>query len=244
MVLVVSLGGYGCSAATPTLKSTGVDFRGLGGADAMAAAPAPVARLAATYEDEPIDAESSADPAVPAGRLMIYSARYELIVPARDDSIDRFLGWVEEAGGYLESRDDAEVTCRIPVDRFFPLLERVPALGRVVRESLNARDVTREVMDLDLRIDNAERARVRLLDLLERATDTEAILQIEKELRRLTEEIERMRGAVKFLRQQISYSTLTVVFHTDAPAVTSRRRHGSRFPWIEALGVDRVLGAF
>ncbi len=183
--------------------------------------------------------------AAPAERLMIYSARYEVLVANVTDGVRRFLEWVREDGGYLESRNDGEVTCRVPAERFDALLGRIPDLGTVLSESLEAQDVTRQSLDLTIRIENAERARQRLLDLLARADDIEATLKIEQELRRLTEELERMKAELKLLQSRIAFSTVTVAFRANAPAAAPvRRRTASRFPWLREVGIERVLDEF
>lgn len=240
---MIALGALGCSSgwsgahsrlALP-LAEAAAPARGFVADDASSAAvdKAPMASPA-----------PASGPRPPGDRLLIYTARYELLVANRDDAMVRFLGWVEEVGGYLQSREDGDVTCRIPADRFFPLLERVPSLGRVLRESLSTEDVTRQVVDLDLRLKIAQESRQRLLELLARASETEAILKIEQELRRLNEEIERMQGELKHLRERIAFSTLQVVFRGNAPTVRVPDREQSRFPWINEIGVDRVLEGF
>ncbi|MFG0316895.1 MAG: DUF4349 domain-containing protein [Planctomycetota bacterium JB042] len=178
-----------------------------------------------------------------AGRKMIYSARFGVLVPAVEDAVARLVGWVEESGGYLKERADGTVVCKVPVARFFPLLDRVRSMGVILSEALEAKDVTREMQDLEIRLDNARRSRTRLLDLLERATDVEAILKIEAELRRLTDEIERMEGALRLLTHQVEFSTLTVDFSSNAPAVRTRRGP-SRFVWVRSVGAERVLEGF
>ncbi len=227
-----------------------------------APAESKVARAAAGYASGESGLLSDGDGAAPAkrsagggtwgadaaaaatvGRKMIYSARFGVLVPAVEDAVVRLVGWVEESGGYLKERSDGTVVCKVPVARFFPLLDRVRSMGVILSEALEAKDVTREMQDLEIRLDNARRSRTRLLDLLERATEVEAILKIEAELRRLTEEIERMEGALRLLTHQVDFSTLTVDFSSNAPAVRTRRGP-SRFVWVRSVGAERVLEGF
>lgn len=240
----------GCASAMRESSAPGFASneaaRGALYSDAVAApmsppAPARTLDVEASGSDRAI-AESA--PSAP-GRLMIYRGHFEVLVGNVEDAVTRFLGMVEDAGGYLERRDDGDVTCRIPAARYFGLLDRVPSLGQVLRKALEAEDVTRQVTDLEIRLENAEVSRKRLLDLLATATETEAILKIEQELRRLTVEIEQMKASLTHLRDQIAYSTLRVTFHANAPEVRPpSRRGGSLFPWIDRIGAERVLGGF
>ncbi len=213
-----------------------------------AAAPAPSESLRSTgsplsdSSNEGNDAPIRTD-VVGANRLRIYTGRLEILVANVDDAVGRFVRLASEMGGYLENRDDGVVTCRIPAIRFDDALARARDLGQVLGESVKAEDVTRRHVDLRVRIENAERARERLLDLLGRASETTAILEIEKELRRLTEEVERMKAEMNWLNDQIASSTLTVAFRTDAPPPPPRRTR-SRFWWLERVGLEPLLEEF
>jgi hypothetical protein len=175
-------------------------------------------------------------------RLMIYTASYELLVPSVADSIRAFVERVEGLGGYLQKRDGARVACRVPAARFGELIAAIPSIGAVLLESLEAADVTRAYRDLEIRIENAEKARQRLLSILEKADKVEEVLAIEADLRRLTEEIERMKGELRYLADQIAFSTITVLFRSSAPEPTPvRARQPSRFEWLNEVGVENVL---
>jgi hypothetical protein len=176
---------------------------------------------------------------------VVYTASYEVIVASVKDTVSAFLARVEGLGGYLESREDARVTVRVPAARFQELLALMPSFGLVAREELQALDVTKQYADLGLRLETAEKARGRLVALLERAEKVEDILKIEAELRRLDEEIERLKGEIRFLSDRIALSTLSVLFRSSAPEpVPLPRRARSRFPWINEVGVEHVLEDF
>jgi uncharacterized membrane protein YccC len=176
---------------------------------------------------------------------MVYTADYEVLAPNPEDAVTAFLRKVESLGGYLENRANERVTVRVPAARFSELVAAVPSFGVVVKESLQALDVTREHRDLNLRIETAEKARQRLAAILERADRVEDILRIEQELRRLTEEIERLKGELRYLSDRIAYSTFAVLFRSTAPeARPLPRRARSRFAWINEIGVERVLADF
>ena len=195
---------------------------------------------AVTQESSPATAKAVSD-----GRLMIYTASFEVLVSNVEDTLRQFLGWVEADGGYLEARENETVTCRVPVDRFDALTARIPSVGTVLSESLKAQDVTLQSFDLAVRIENAEKSRQRLLLLLEQATDVEATLKIEKELRRLTEELERIKGELKLLQNRVAYSTVQVTFRSNAPDPTPiARRKQSRFAWIRQVGIEQILRDF
>lgn len=178
-------------------------------------------------------------------RLVIYTGSLGLMVPSTEKASKAFITHIEGLGGYLQSRNSDVVTVRVPADRFFAVVEHLRTQGEVQDENINANDVTKKVFDLELRLQTASEARARLLKLLESATVMADVLAIEAQVRRLTDEIELMKGELRNLGDQIAFSTLTVRFFANAPAPTPYpRRTRSRFPWINQVGIERVLNAF
>jgi hypothetical protein len=178
-------------------------------------------------------------------RLVIYTGSMALLVPQTEPAIEAFLAHVQSVGGYLQNRSAASITVRVPAATFFPTLDLVRKSGQVTDEQISAADVTKQVFDMELRLQTAEESRKRMLKLLESATRMEDILAIEAQLRRLTDEIEGMKGSLRTLGDQIAFSTLTVSFFANAPAPNPYpTRTQSRFPWINQVGIERVLSEF
>jgi hypothetical protein len=178
-------------------------------------------------------------------RLVIYTGSMALLVPQTEPAIEAFLAHVQGVGGYLQNRSAASITVRVPAATFFPTLDLVRKSGQVTDEQISAADVTKQVFDMELRLQTAEESRKRMLKLLESATRMEDILAIEAQLRRLTDEIEGMKGSLRTLGDQIAFSTLTVSFFANAPAPNPYpTRTQSRFPWINQVGIERVLSEF
>ena len=187
---------------------------------------------------------AGAAPAAPR-RLVVYTARFELLVLNAEDSLERFIRKVEALGGYLQSRNDNAVTCRVPAERFEALVAEIPSLGAVISRSQEALDVTKDHLDLSIRIENAERQRKRLLALLDKAEKIEDILKIETDLRRLTEEIERMQGELKSLDDRVAFSAIEILFRSTAPEPRAHRsRKASPFDWINRIGPENLLGSY
>jgi hypothetical protein len=162
-----------------------------------------------------------------------------------DKSIDELLTMVKTRGGYLEARQNNTITLRVPADLYAEVLDLLPRFGRITQQDLQAIDVTRQFADLQLRIANARASRDRLAKLLEQATKMEDVIKIEAELRRLTEEIERMEGELRGIGDQIAFSTLVVTFLPNAPDPNPYpTRQFSRFDWINQVGLEAVQNGF
>jgi hypothetical protein len=176
-------------------------------------------------------------------RMLIQRGEIRVEVPRPDDVAREYVAAVVAMGGYLHSQQGTTLVVRLPAQRFDEAFAAARALGRVLGESRQANDVTDEFVDLGIRIDTARKARDRLLEVLAKAEKVEDILKIEAELRRLTEEIERMEGRRKVLVDQVALATLQVQLFAVAPPPPpkKRARQPHQFHWIDRVGADLTL---
>lgn len=210
--------------------------------DEGAAELEPAAERAEPTADVNPDAEAANKTTTPQRRLIIYSASLHVVVSEPDRARRRFLELVKAHGGHLQQSDRDTVIVRVPSATFDEVADAARRLGRVADEQVQARDVTRQVFELSMRIDNAERARVRLLELLERGGELEHVLRLEQELRRVTEEIELLKGKRRQLEGEAAYSTIALRLSSHAPAPSPiAQRKVSPFPWVRELGPENVL---
>lgn len=75
----------------------------------------------------------------------------------------------------------------------------------------SSKDVSEEYYDVEARIRNKQKTESRLVTLLEKeAGNLEQVLKVEEKLDRVREEIERMQGRLRVLRDQTSLATVTL----------------------------------
>jgi hypothetical protein len=229
---------------------------GAAGPVAKAPPPAPPAPAGAPPPGQPAepkpkpDAEGQPEPPGPtvdtgsekklAGPLLIYNANVHLAVFESRKSIDQAEQIAKDAGGYLVRRDDTSITVRVPAGKFDGALAKMMKLGDVLHRDVSVKDVTAEYFDLAVRLKNAEAVRDRLQELLKKATNVSDAIQVERELARVTGEIESMKGRLKLLRELISFSTITLRFEArPTESIDSKVR--LPFPWLEQLGLSNLL---
>ena len=106
----------------------------------------------------------------------------------------------------------AEVVLRVGAARLDAVLVSLRAMGSVTAESVNAEDVTAQVVDVEARLHNERRVEVELLDLLETRQDAplREVLDLRDKLREVRSEIERMQASRDRLSRLVALSTLTV----------------------------------
>jgi hypothetical protein len=191
-------------------------------------------------------AAAGAPQATTAQRMLIQRGEIRVEVARPEDVAREFVAKVGAWGGYLHSQQGTTLVVRVPAPHFDDAFAAARALGRVLGESRQANDVTEEFVDLGIRIDTARKARERLLEVLQKAEKVEDILKVEVELRRLTEEIERMEGRRKVLADQVTLATLQVQLFAVAPPPPppKQSRQASRFGWINRVGAEATMGDF
>jgi hypothetical protein len=172
--------------------------------------------------------------------MLIYTANLAMAVYQVEPGLDAVEKVARDVGGYLSSRQDNAITIRVPRARFDEALRLVETLGDVTHRDIKALDVTDQYVDLASRLKNAYAMRDRLTDLLSKAAVKEA-LDIERELGRITEEIERMEGKLKLLRDQIAFSTITVAFTPLANQEVHDSSLLAPFPWLDRIGLQNLL---
>ncbi len=182
------------------------------------------------------------DAAGSAGKapLLIYSATLTLAVFGVELALDAVERLARERRGYLVRRSDASITIRVPAEAFQEALDGVGALGDELHRDVSARDVTEEFADLLIRLRNSEVVRQRLEVLLARAAKVEEALAVERELERVTQDIEQLKGKLKLLGELVRFSTITVNFQ-PLPVEMLTRDRPLPFPWLERLGLSHLL---
>ena len=113
-----------------------------------------------------------------------------------------------------ESRIQHSVTVRIPSQNFDKLLTDISKSIKVLDDqNITVKDVTEEFVDVEARLKAKKIVEQRYLDLLSKANSVGDILQVENELARLREQIESTEGRLRYLKDQVSLSTLTITYY-------------------------------
>ena len=102
-----------------------------------------------------------------------------------------------------------QLKIRIPTKSFEKFISDLENKGGQIKyKNIQARDVTEEYIDLESRLKNKNEYLKRYRDLLRQAHSIQEILDIEEKIRGIEEEIESTTGKLKYLNDQVDYSTL------------------------------------
>lgn len=168
----------------------------------------------------PAEENEEQQPSNQTGPKIIYTAEVRMKVDNLEKTLQSVSTSVQQAGGYISSRHltnnsyekEAVLEIRLPVDSFESKLGELSSLAEFIDyQNLDSRDVTAEWIDLESRLQTKRDVRDRYIEILRnRARKVEDILNAEDKIRVITEEIEAKEGRLRYLRDQVRMSTLTL----------------------------------
>lgn len=161
-------------------------------------------------------------------RMIIRTATLQLRVKDVAASMDEIRGVVGGHAGYVtgsESRQEGDstvgtMTVQVPAAQFDAAISKLRVLGlKVLHESVTTSDVTEEYTDLNSQLRNLQATESRILALVGRADQINDILALDRELRGIQGEIERIQGRLNFLGKRAEMSTITISLYPEAVVV-------------------------
>ena len=150
------------------------------------------------------------------GRQVAFTATLRISSPDVAAALRQATEIARRLGGYASSVNDRGATLKIPVGNAETALAELEKLGKVDSRNIQAQDVTDSLFDLEMRIGNLEKLRVRLTELVAKSEGVKDILAVEKELSRVTGELERLKAQQQNMRRRIDFVTFTLYFSTSA----------------------------
>jgi len=143
-------------------------------------------------------------------KKIIYSSTIDLTVKIPDTAAVQISGIATKYKGYVQQTGTTMCVIRVEAKHLKTAMDEIALLGKVTNKTSYGEDVTDQYADYAIRLENAEKARMRYLELLARAENVQAALLVEKELERLNETIELMKGQMNRIDHLSTYSTITV----------------------------------
>lgn len=110
------------------------------------------------------------------------------------------------------------ITIRVPSQNFDNFINTISkGVSYFERKEITAEDVTEQYIDLTTRLKNKRKLEERYLQILQKAAKISEILEIEKQISIIREEIEAKEGQLKYLESRVSESTVTIEFFKNLP---------------------------
>ena len=172
-------------------------------------------------------------------RKLIKNGSMTLVVDNLEQTRNEVVSLIEKHKGYVsneqysnwEHSSSYNLTVRIPCDKFDGFVAEVEAgKGKIESKSMYINDVTAEYIDLETRLNTKRSYLERYKQLLKSAKSVQEIVSIEDKIRSLEEEIDSTVGQLKYLTNQVDYSTLHLqIRHDDTNFDPHHPDHGQGF---------------
>jgi hypothetical protein len=149
-------------------------------------------------------------------RKIMYKAQLTMQVEVYSESQKAIQDVVQRSGGYVLQFNESETASeksgmfviKVPANGFQSLLTELERLHPMKQKNIQGQDVTEEFVDLTARLKARQAVESRLLDFMKEAKKTDELIQFSNELGKVQEEIERIKGRMRYLEQNVDHSTI------------------------------------
>ena len=195
-----------------------------------------------------------ATPELPA-LLVIRAGTASIMVDSLEPALAAVRQLAVRVGGYIANTTlqsgqgqlrSATLDVKVPAARFDDALSGLQPIGKVEAVNVTAEDVGEEYVDVTARVENARRLEQRLLGILATRTGKlHDVIEVEQELARVREDIERQEGRLRYLRTHAATSSLAITVHEPIPVIgvagTSPLGEAARQAWRNFVGLLALL---
>ncbi|MDR0517897.1 MAG: DUF4349 domain-containing protein [Fibromonadaceae bacterium] len=175
-------------------------------------------------------------------RMVNYKGDIRLESSEPEVVIDTVVQRAKDKGGSIDSRKSGFVSFQIPVAEFKDFFNYILTLGRVIRKSISADDITNAYIDNATRLRIAESSLTRLQQLLAVAKTEQEKLALLKEIQRINEQIEQRKLTEKELLHSTEFSTITLSVKNIAQKTKPFKQKIEAFEWLAELPQMFVSG--
>ena len=213
------------------------------------AAPPPLGAAAALPE-KPQDADQAL--LAEARKMLDIEARLTVEVEDVARATEQARALASKSGGQVVDENiaqqggvsRAELTLRVPAAAAGDFLAALSGIGVVRARQVTAKDIGKDFYDANLRLANLEVARKRYEDILTQARAIDEILRLEAELTRLRQEIESLKGQLRWMRDRSARATVHLSLYTpgDAPPLAIVKPKAKLHPGLRVSYLSDLRG--
>lgn len=165
-------------------------------------------------------------------RMVIKNADLSIVVEDPLQKLENIVAMADEMGGFVVDSNvwqntlssgakvpHVSITIRVPVERLDEALDLIKVgVGEILSENVSGQDVTSDYTDLESRLRNLEAAEVQLQAIMDEAQKTEDVLQVYNNLISIREQIEVIKGQMKYFEEAARLSRISVDITGDEEA--------------------------
>lgn len=188
-------------------------------------------------------------------QMLIYKGELNISTDYFDDTFDVIKSSLTTANGYIVSQEDRSgdfanryttLQVRIPSQHFFTWVEGIEALPNTkISKHIYTEDVSEEYVDLKAREKAKQVVIDKYIEYMKLATTADELIRYTNELAHLQEEIESVQARIRYLNNQVSYSTVTLVLkETKESSFLSELQIGSQLKHAFESGFSGSVSVF
>ncbi|WP_068619515.1 DUF4349 domain-containing protein [Paenibacillus tuaregi] len=163
-----------------------------------------------------------------SGKKLIYKADLSMQVKDYRKAQDEVRSKVKQAGGYIvtfsedqsEKQMNGRLVIKVPAAGFSSFMDDITKIKHEsLSQSMEGQDVTEEYVDLESRLKAKQIMEERYTEFMKKAAKTDDLVTFANELGQIQEEIEQVKGRMRYLDNNVTYSTVSVhLFQSDGAA--------------------------
>jgi hypothetical protein len=165
-----------------------------------------------------------------AERLVIKNATLSIVVDDTTTTINSITKMAEDMGGFVVSLNSsqtlassnkkvqsAKMVVRVPAEKLNDALAQIKKSSvEVISENISGQDVTSEYTDLKSQLTNLERAEKQMQTFLDQTKNTDETLKVYNQLVSIRQQIETVKGRMKYYEQSAALSAITLTITPNA----------------------------
>lgn len=174
--------------------------------------------------EEPVaDSSSSVSNNDLANRKIIKTANINFQTKTYDEFLNAMTNCITAYGGYVQTSESrgggvyqthysrsAYIVVRIPATSYDSFMSAICNIGSVTFKSEDTKDVTISYVDTESRIKALEAEYNALIDILEKATKLDDVIQLQSRISEVTYQLETYKSQLRKYDDLISYCTVTI----------------------------------
>ncbi|SFD59024.1 protein of unknown function [Paenibacillus catalpae] len=158
---------------------------------------------------------------------LIYKANLSIEAVDYDKAATSLRNAIHQSGGYILQFQDGQYngeksstyTIKVPAAGFMDFIDRLNdgIEHKQFERQISGTDVTEEYVDLQSRLKAQQVVEERLLAFMDKATKADDLVKFSEQLATVQENIERLKGRIRYLDNNVSYSTIELrLYQPDA----------------------------
>ncbi|MCJ8013413.1 DUF4349 domain-containing protein [Paenibacillus sp. KQZ6P-2] len=207
------------AASEPSSKNSEAKSDSVSEAPAAPASTEPKLPNTASQTSAGVAGFNSQDGSGGLNKKLMYKANIVMEIPDYGKAQSEIRNMVTLSGGYIVNFSETQsmsekggtFVIKVPATGFSPFLNSLEKIKHEnMQQSIEGQDVTEEYVDLESRLKAKQIMEEQYTDFMKKATKTNDLVAFANELERIQTEIEQIKGRMRYIDQNVSYSTIEI----------------------------------